>query len=170
MNCRWVNRKLVEFLEGELSGAPNSKIKAHLDSCPVCSRELDVLKKSWALLDKLPAIEPSPDFSSRFYKRLAQEQSRKPVTVFGSLRLSLRLAPALVTTVILLVFVNLYFNVRSYPIKKARLAVSGIRENKDAAEEEDIIENLELLEYLDMLEDLDVLEAGEGEGLSLEGA
>lgn len=149
------------FLDAELSGALTSQIKAHLDRCAVCSKELAILKKSWALLDNLEDIEPSPDFSNRFYKRLAEKESRREVRVFGFPKPALNWAPALVTAVILLFFINIYLNVRTYSVKKAQFVVSG-GGSSETNEEKEIIENLELLEYLEMFEDLDILEAQEG--------
>ena len=40
MNCKRVNRRLLAYLDGEVSPRERKRIQAHLSTCPSCRREL----------------------------------------------------------------------------------------------------------------------------------
>lgn len=62
---------LVAYLDGELDAEASQAIEAKLARDPRLRSELDVLRRTWNLLDFLPKPEPSPNFANRTLERLA---------------------------------------------------------------------------------------------------
>jgi hypothetical protein len=61
----------------DLASAPE-KVRAHVAGCVGCSRELDELRATMALLDTWEAPEPSPYFLTRMDARLREEREAEP--------------------------------------------------------------------------------------------
>ena len=51
------------------------EIEVHLESCPSCLQESKQMSRAWKLLDLAPKIEPSPDYMSRFWTKVAVQES-----------------------------------------------------------------------------------------------
>jgi hypothetical protein len=60
MDCKTVRKNLAAFLDKEINQELTKSVSEHLDSCPSCSREVDLLRETWSLLDKYPAIPYNP--------------------------------------------------------------------------------------------------------------
>lgn len=60
MECAKIKKTLPEYSAGGLSGWKRAIVKQHTESCPDCSRELELLNKTALLLDSIPQEEP-PD-------------------------------------------------------------------------------------------------------------
>ncbi|MFO7649730.1 MAG: zf-HC2 domain-containing protein [bacterium] len=58
--CRRLHPRLVELADGNLAGAEQSAVEAHVAACPDCRRELESLRADTALLRSLPE-PPVPD-------------------------------------------------------------------------------------------------------------
>jgi len=56
---------LVAYLDGELNEAESRAIATKLAHSPTARRELEVLEKTWELLDYLPRPNASEDFTAR---------------------------------------------------------------------------------------------------------
>jgi len=66
--------ELPGFAIGKLDAASCAPVRAHLQSCGACRRELAEIERLDQLLTRaLPAITPSPTFASTFANRLAAE-------------------------------------------------------------------------------------------------
>jgi len=63
---------LSALLDGELSAAEESAVRAHLETCAECRRELDYIGGARTLLRGLPAVEPP----FGFLERLLSHRSR----------------------------------------------------------------------------------------------
>lgn len=75
-NCAGNERKLAALLlDGEAAPA---KVRAHVEECEGCARELDELKSAMALLDEWQAPEPSPYFMTRLEARMSEERQAAP--------------------------------------------------------------------------------------------
>jgi anti-sigma factor RsiW len=61
---------LVAYLDGELDAEASQAIEARLARDPRLRSELDVLRRTWNLLDFLPKPEPSSNFANRTLERL----------------------------------------------------------------------------------------------------
>lgn len=75
MVCRQVERLLVKFIEGELSGKLKEEVAVHLDSCPGCRKERDLLVESWKALENYTAPKLKEDFTSSLMRRIHFEQA-----------------------------------------------------------------------------------------------
>ncbi len=66
--------ELPGFASGKLDAASCAPVRAHLQSCPACRKELAEIERLDQLLTRaLPVILPSPAFASTFANRLAAE-------------------------------------------------------------------------------------------------
>lgn len=75
MNCNDVRQNLMDVLA---EGQTAPEVLAHLRECGPCSRELDGLRKTMALLDEWTAPEPSPYFLTRLQAHVREEQQKAP--------------------------------------------------------------------------------------------
>lgn len=75
MKCTEIGELLPDLAAGLSTGAP--EISDHLRSCSECSRTLEELRKTMALLDEWRAPEPSPYFDIRLRARLREETERQ---------------------------------------------------------------------------------------------
>lgn len=69
--CRYVRDKLFDYLEGNLDNEIASCVKAHLDTCQVCRKELERCRASLAMLASAK-VEPPADFTARVMERIAE--------------------------------------------------------------------------------------------------
>ncbi len=107
MRCSGVRKHLSAFLDGELDEKEQSEIKAHLKDCSSCSRERELLRGSWEMLNEWKDIEPSAHFKTNFWRRVQEQESSKRKPILYP-QLFPRWAAALATAAILLAFVFLY--------------------------------------------------------------
>lgn len=55
--CRDLFARLSEYLDGEMGESLCAETEAHLEDCPPCRDFLESLRRTVALLDRLPAEE-----------------------------------------------------------------------------------------------------------------
>jgi hypothetical protein len=149
MNCKDVNAKMADLLfetelsepkfsEPEFSGkdqiqlnakvnsSASEDIQAHLAACSECTRQLEELRATMALLDTWEAPEPNPYFLTRLNARLDEEREVAPVgwpmswyeklrarLVYGSRR-SLRPVAAMAMTVVVLLGGGAYLGLNEW--------------------------------------------------------
>lgn len=160
MKCHKAKSLLGLFLDGKLDEVRSSELKAHLEKCPACSTELNLLKETWKLLDEWKPIIPSPNFKAAFWQRVSQEEAtaaeRRPVFVFP--RLKARLAPAFATIAAILIigiFLTNFISVKNLQ----QLTLLTKDENILMLKELDLTEDFEIIQNLNILEDLEVIES-----------
>jgi anti-sigma factor RsiW len=85
MNCRICQTEMPELLLNPAS-ASSVAMRAHLDSCPECKKELASLQATFALLDTWQAPEPSAYFDQKLAVRLREEQAMRPASWFERLQ------------------------------------------------------------------------------------
>ena len=68
MNCKAVDSLLSPYVDGELSGREMRQIREHLNVCPTCAQELEIVRQLKADVTMLP--EPTCD--AEFEERLVQ--------------------------------------------------------------------------------------------------
>jgi hypothetical protein len=61
---------LAAYLDGELDELTAQALEAKLNQDPDARKEVDVLRRTWSMLDILPRPEPSPNFTNRTMERL----------------------------------------------------------------------------------------------------
>jgi len=71
MKCRKVRQYLYGYCKNELTPAESERIKAHLDGCAECAREMEkVAVVSTLLKDSLEVFVPSPDFNEKLLVKI----------------------------------------------------------------------------------------------------
>lgn len=70
-----VHKKLIFYLDGQLSEAETQLVEQHLAECADCALYLHELKRSLLLLDENTATEPGPYFYAGVQNRI---QARRP--------------------------------------------------------------------------------------------
>jgi len=96
MRCEEVHKRLVEFMEGELSAADTAEMREHIDACDECAAELAAFERTMLLLEDDGYVEPDPFYWTRFEAGLRakiRDKGRRPAFVPGIDRLAPRLAP-----------------------------------------------------------------------------
>lgn len=83
MNCKDVRENLIELLAEE-PGDP--AVATHVRTCSACSKELESLRATMAVLDEWKAPEPSPYFLTRLQAHLREEQQKQPAGWLAWLR------------------------------------------------------------------------------------
>lgn len=58
MRCSWVQQRLEAYTDGELSGVKRLTLRLHLQACPACLRDSEVMDGAQSPLSLLPAPEP----------------------------------------------------------------------------------------------------------------
>lgn len=59
------NEQLVAYLDGELNDAAAAEVEVHLAGDVELRREVERLSRTWELLDMLPSVRASSEFSSK---------------------------------------------------------------------------------------------------------
>lgn len=73
MKCEDVSRGLIAYLDGRADAAQRSSVEEHLAGCAACRTRAEEFRKVWAVLDEVPAVEPSFSFDARVRQRIAAE-------------------------------------------------------------------------------------------------
>ncbi len=60
MNCERVRERMMEWLDGRIDPATATELKAHVDQCPACQRELAQMRQMVTLLEVPAPVRPSP--------------------------------------------------------------------------------------------------------------
>ena len=72
------NYQINEFADDVLSSAEREKAQLHLDECPLCQQQLNVLLSLDTLLHNMPMESVAPDFAQRVMFKV----NEKPMWVY----------------------------------------------------------------------------------------
>jgi anti-sigma factor RsiW len=92
-NCTGMESKLADMLL-DPAAAP-AKVRAHVEQCESCRKELAQLQATMALMDAWESPEPSPYFLSRLDARMREERQAAPEGWFARLRDRLTFGPSM---------------------------------------------------------------------------
>lgn len=114
--CAGMEAKLAELLLDPASAS--ATVKEHVNGCDGCSRELEELRSTMAVMDAWEAPEPNPYFMTRFQARLNEEKQAAPAGFWERLRAQMSLGAqmhtrpiaATILTVLLLLGGGAYLN------------------------------------------------------------
>ena len=76
MDCRKVKENLPDLLLAPKQAS--AEVRAHVDGCAECAKELRELEETMALMDAWEAPEVSPYFDTRMAVMLREEQQAEP--------------------------------------------------------------------------------------------
>lgn len=74
MNCTSAREIFPALLDHRTAGTEHLEARAHLANCPDCQREFAALSQTLAMLDTLPAPQPSARLRQNFYAMLEEEK------------------------------------------------------------------------------------------------
>ena len=74
--CKKVRKKLIAFLNHQLEEEKAKEVAQHLDTCPLCKKEAEELRKTWDLLGKLPIDQDFPNLLNGLLKRIEKEDEK----------------------------------------------------------------------------------------------
>jgi len=77
MNLCEQNPRIQDYLDGELAASEGAAMRAHLASCAECAGELERYRRTFASLDRLPMLEPSPLLTERIMDRVLPSRVRR---------------------------------------------------------------------------------------------
>ena len=78
MNCRIIHKKLIFFLEGDLTKKEAEEISAHLAQCSECAAFAEDMKKTLSIVE----IEKFPEVNPFFYTRLKARLEKETEAVY----------------------------------------------------------------------------------------
>ena len=147
MNCQGIETALLAVLDGRATAADEARVAEHVAQCAACARRMESLRETWAALDHLPAIEPSPLFDARLRAHLAEttQQPRWFAWPLAHLRLVALAAVLVAATAV-------WYSYRSAP---ALPTPAQEQSQQDFA----VVKNLPVLENYDVLSNFDALTA-----------
>jgi len=119
MRCDDAKKRLVEYMEGELSVAETAEMREHIDACDGCAAELAAYEKTMLLLEDDGYVEPEPFYWTRFEAGLRakmRDRSRLPAFMPGIDRLAPRFAPKLAPVVAAVVLFAVGLGVGLQPV------------------------------------------------------
>ena len=70
MNCREVRAKMSEFLDAEIAAEVLTELRGHLHDCNDCRIEVDTLKRTIELYQKIPSTRIPGAVEERLFKTL----------------------------------------------------------------------------------------------------
>ncbi|MGE3536724.1 MAG: anti-sigma factor [Candidatus Tectimicrobiota bacterium] len=160
MRCRRLQRRLLAYLEGELTPQQRQQMAAHLGGCTACSTLLQDMQQTWSLVQETPVVEPEEAYWEALLptlqQRLRQEKrpSRRRAFVQWLWHAVPRPALAALATSLLLVSLLPLMRVHWQPSSPPVLVLAGLEEVSGPAEV-DFLKHLDLLEEVDVIEDAD---------------
>ena len=146
MKCKKVRKKLLIFLDEELSERQRIEIQNHLNGCPGCLKQVGVLSKLWTVAGELERIEPSPYLWNNLSLRIAEYESSK--NLFSAFFETIdRYAVPATTIVIFLIGIFIGISLGNFPNSQKPKASSL---NSDVTAKEKFVKS----SYLDSFDDL----------------
>ena len=111
MGCKEARNWIFQRLDGELDFRDLERLNLHLDGCPSCAREMNLLLLPRRLARVIPVLEPSPYFYQKLRARLQGES--ESVTIWQILLgLSRQIVPALAALTLVLISIFGYQQLR----------------------------------------------------------
>ncbi len=98
MNCKRYQKLFSAYLDGYLSVGKRLRLQEHLEECEHCEEELARVTEVVALTNRLPRVQPSPDFDRVLQRKLSDSRSsmafsllfgRRAIAIFGAICLLL---------------------------------------------------------------------------------
>jgi predicted anti-sigma-YlaC factor YlaD len=161
MNCTDIRELLPDYLDLELEESDQHRVKAHLDGCEACRREVDIIAKTWDMLGELDEIEPNPFYVSRFFARVAEPRpwhAKWPDFLKGLLS-PRRLLPIMAAAGLIALIGIRVSTMQQRSTEEVRLAaiqLNGL--DLDLFESFEFADNFELISELEFLSDLEIIQ------------
>ncbi len=85
MDCKFFEKKMADYLEGNLSQVEAEETQRHLSSCQACSQKFKTVRNIRYALKNLRRIHPSIGFNFALHNRIKREirKRRPPIESIG---------------------------------------------------------------------------------------
>ncbi len=170
MICREVKTNLPDLLLAPKS--VSAEVRAHVDGCAECGKELKELEATMALMDAWEAPEVTPYFDTRMAGLLREEQQTAPAgwlermrarLLFGN-HVSMRPLMAAAMALVVAAGVGTYAGFGGFSPQKAPVTVQASPVIKDL---QSLDENAQVFQQLSTMDQQDTGDNGGGSGSSL---
>jgi predicted anti-sigma-YlaC factor YlaD len=101
MKCKTLHKKLIFFLEGDLSPVQMEEVQNHLDGCSSCAAFAREMKLTLGIIDIEKTREVNPYFYTRLKAKL-ENRAAQNSPAFGRLILAKVLQPAFFSVLLIL--------------------------------------------------------------------
>ncbi|GEM_PF-5927850 len=146
MDCKEIRPLMVPFMEGEFSGAYKEEIARHLEGCVHCQEEMQLISKTWQLLDHYGVPKVREGFTASVMARVSLEAPEPVPAAFGASVFSVR---TLVLASMALVLVGALAYYRLFPTDRlAQKPVQNIQMQVASETEEKIGQEQAVVTYL----------------------
>ncbi|HPG40909.1 MAG TPA: HEAT repeat domain-containing protein [bacterium] len=75
-DCKEYKSLFTEYITGQIAPQLITGMEHHIENCPVCRHELEVMQAMWHTLAQAPEQEPTPAVRDRFYSMLHAEKKK----------------------------------------------------------------------------------------------
>lgn len=164
MPCAQYKKLIPLYMDHQLEAEKRQGLDKHLSACLSCQKEVRAYQQMWELLGDDQEISPQPGFVSRFWTKLALEESTekslwdKIKEAIGSRRLAYRVA----TVCMIFIMVGIYLP-HYYQQKVTLNTLSSMNESElEMVEDVDFAQHLDVLEDLELYEDFDIIQRIQG--------
>jgi len=107
MKCERAREWFSNLIDGSIQPAERVVLEAHLATCPECAAVVEDLRRLWAGLEAMPALEPPPTLRASIWQRIDAAAQPAPVRRFAFTRRPPRWARATAWAAAALVIVAL---------------------------------------------------------------
>jgi anti-sigma factor RsiW len=164
MNCRQMESRAIDYLDGKLERKQAEAAARHLAGCPACAERLRAFSDVSSLLDTWEPVQPSASFNARLQRRILAEPSAAgwrdrlalwlPVNSFGRPAL----AGALLGLVLFAVVLERYTPAKSVPAYQTAAGTALVATTFEGTDDLTLYQDLPVLENLEFLRNFDVLQ------------
>lgn len=77
-NCKDLRELLSPYIEGELTEEDTRALELHLEECPACLKELDLIRKTVGALRDMPQVPPPPEIMAKVKEHLHRRRAWLP--------------------------------------------------------------------------------------------
>lgn len=107
MKCKNLHKKLIFFLEGDLSPRMMEEVQNHLDECSSCAAFAKELKQTLGIIENEKELEVNPYFYTRLKARLENQNEQSPA--FGRIIFARVLQPVIFS---ILLVIGIYSGIK----------------------------------------------------------
>lgn len=148
--CTWINKIMVDRLEGELSSKDNKMFDTHLASCTSCQREFAQLKKLYAHLHD----ERMPELDDGYWEEVRQRVRQQYIPLRPQRSWIRKLVPVAVPVIAACIALVVFIKRSPQTIEMTMtVPVAELLEDEDIA-----AITLQHMVFDDLIEDFEVIE------------
>lgn len=127
MECQKVKRKLLAFLDNELNQREKTEIEEHLNSCPGCAEEMNLLSRISVAFSRYGEIEPPSNFRNVVRQKI-EKQEKGRITFLDLFRLMIKNPLPKIAALLLIIWLLVITTIvrKSSAATKVLINVEGI--------------------------------------------